>query len=180
MTSKLLGRDSAALPTAIAQFGKQMTSHSAAPSWFENGNQMSPNSSAGSSSSMALAQPSRVLIVEDELFVAWHLESLVRDLDLDVCALVPDGEGAIEQASDLDADLILMDISLGGRIDGVEAARRIRSQRDTAIVFITAYSDAATLARIKQEVPGAPVLAKPVSLERLRTAIASVLRSQSC
>jgi DNA-binding LytR/AlgR family response regulator len=76
----------------------------------------------------------------------------------------------------LDADLILMDISLGGRIDGVEAARRIRLERDTAIVFITAYSDAATLARIKQEVPGAPVLAKPVSLERLRTAIASVLR----
>lgn len=137
---------------------------------------MNPKSRAGSSSAMGLAQPCRVLIVEDELFVAWHLESLVRDLDLDVCALVPDGEGAIEQASDLDADLILMDISLSGRIDGVEAARRIRSERDTGIVFITAYSDAATLARIKQEVPGAPVLAKPVSLERLRTAIASVLR----
>jgi CheY-like chemotaxis protein len=180
MSSKLLGRDSAAAPAAIAPFRNKMISHSAAPTWFGSDNQMNPKSSAGSSSSMALAPTSRVLIVEDELFVAWHLESLVRDLDLDVCALVPDGEGAIEQASDLDADLILMDISLSGRIDGVEAARRIRSERDTAIVFITAYSDAATLARIKQEIPGAPVLAKPVSLERLRTAIASVLRSHPC
>lgn len=176
MSSKLLGRESAGSPAAIAPFEIKMISHSAAPTWFGSDNQMNPNPSAGSSSLMGLAQPSRVLIVEDELFVAWHLESLVRDLDLDVCALVPDGEGAIEQASDLDANLILMDISLSGRMDGVEAARRIRSQRDTAIVFITAYSDAATLARIKQEVPGAPVLAKPVSLERLRTAIASVLR----
>jgi CheY-like chemotaxis protein len=124
---------------------------------------------------MALAHPSRVLIVEDELFVAWHLESLVRDLELDVCALVPDGEGAIEQASDLEVDLILMDIHLSGRIDGVEAARRIRSERQAPIIFITAYSDAATHERINREVPGAPVLAKPVSLERLRTAIASVL-----
>jgi len=68
----------------------------------------------------------RVLIVEDELLVAWHLESLAREQNLEVCALVPDGDGAIEQATDLDADLILMDIRLAGRMDGIEAARRIR------------------------------------------------------
>lgn len=175
MNSKSLSRDAAAT-TATASSANKILSHSAASTWFGSDSQMTPKSGAGSSSSIGLEQPSRVLIVEDELFVAWHLESLVRDLDLDVCALVPDGEGAIEQASDLEADLILMDISLGGRIDGVEAARRIRSERATPIVFITAYSDAATLARIKQEVPGAPVLAKPVSLDRLRSAIASVLR----
>ena len=70
----------------------------------------------------------RVVIVEDELLVAWHLESLVRDQHHEVCALVPDGEGAIEQAGDLDADLVLMDIRLAGRMDGIEAARRIREK----------------------------------------------------
>src|SRR5687767_16030181 len=83
----------------------------------------------------------RVLIVEDELLVAWHLESLARDQHLDVCGLVPDGDGAIEQAEDLDVDLILMDIRLAGRMDGVEAARRIREQRSTPIIFITAHGD---------------------------------------
>ncbi len=120
----------------------------------------------------------RVLIVEDELLVAWHLESLVRDQSLEVCGLVPDGDGAIEQADDLDVDLILMDIRLAGRMDGIEAAKRIRQQRNTPIIFITAHGDSATCAHIERIVPGAPVLAKPVSAERLREAIASVLKPQ--
>ena len=122
------------------------------------------------------SQVPRVLIVEDELLVAWHLESLAREQNLEVCGLVPDGDGAIEQAIDLDADLILMDIRLAGRMDGIEAARRIREQRDTPIIFITAHGDQETRAHIAHMVPGAPVLAKPISAHRLRDAIASVLR----
>ena len=116
----------------------------------------------------------RVLIVEDELLVAWHLESMLRDQSHEVCALVPDGEGAIEQADDLDADLVLMDIRLAGRMDGIEAARRIRESRGTPVIFITAHGDPATRANVERVVPGAPVLAKPVSSEMLRDAIAAV------
>ena len=39
-----------------------------------------------------------------------------------------------------------MDISLSGQIDGVEAARRIREKRNVPVIFISAHSDAATLA----------------------------------
>jgi CheY-like chemotaxis protein len=113
------------------------------------------------------------LIVEDELLVAWHLESLLRDQSHEVCALVPDGEGAIEQAGDLDADLVLMDIRLAGRMDGIEAARQIRA-RGTPVIFITAHGDPTTRAHVERVVPGAPVLAKPVSGEKLRDAIAAV------
>ena len=118
----------------------------------------------------------RVLIVEDELLVAWHLESLVREQHLEVCGLVPDGDGAIEQAVDFDVDLILMDIRLAGGMDGIEAARRIRDQRDTPIIFVTAHGDQATRARIEQQLPGTPVLAKPITAERLKDAIASVMK----
>ena len=118
----------------------------------------------------------RVLIVEDELLVAWHLESLIREQSLEVCGLVPDGDGAVEQATDLDVDLVLMDVRLAGRMDGIEAARRIREQRDTPIIFITAHGDQETRAHIDLMVPGAPVLAKPISAHRLRDAIAAVLR----
>jgi CheY-like chemotaxis protein len=123
-------------------------------------------------------EPPRVLIAEDELLVAWHLESLVRDQRLEVCGLVPDGEGAIEQAGDLDVDLILMDIRLAGRMDGIEAARRIRESRQTPIIFITAHGDADTRAYIERTVPGAPVLAKPVTGDQLRAAIAAVMKPQ--
>ena len=118
----------------------------------------------------------RVLIVEDELLVAWHLESLSRERNLDVCGLVPDGDGAIEQATDLDADLILMDIRLAGRMDGIEAARRIREQRATPIIFITAHGDPATRTKIEQMLPGMPVLAKPITADSLKAAVASVLK----
>jgi two-component system, response regulator PdtaR len=133
--------------------------------------------------SQATAQPVRsskrslrVLIVEDELLVAWHLESLVRDQNLEVCGLVPDGDGAIEQATDLDVDLVLMDIRLAGPMDGIEAARRIRAQRDTPVIFITAHGDEATRAHIERIIPGAPVLAKPITADRLREAVAAVLK----
>jgi DNA-binding NarL/FixJ family response regulator len=102
----------------------------------------------------ATDRTARVLICEDELLVAWHLESLVREQSLEVCGLVPDGDGAVEQAADLNADLVLMDVRLAGRMDG----------------------DHATRAHIDRLLPGAPVLAKPISAERLRDAIASVLR----
>ena len=119
----------------------------------------------------------RVVIVEDELLVAWHLESLVRDQHHEVCALVPDGEGAIEQTGDLDADLVLMDIRLAGRMDGIEAARRIRESHGTPVIFITAHGDPETRKHIERVVPGAPVLAKPVTGDKLRDAIATVRRS---
>ena len=122
------------------------------------------------------SQVPRVLIVEDELLVAWHLESLAREQNLEVCGLVPDGDGAIEQATDLDADLILMDIRLAGRMDGIEAARRIREQRTTPIIFITAHGDPATRAKIEQVLPGTPVLAKPITAAILKEAIASVMK----
>jgi CheY-like chemotaxis protein len=124
----------------------------------------------------AATQLPRVLIVEDELLVAWHLESLSREQNLEVCGLVPDGDGAIEQAVDLDVDLVLMDIRLAGRMDGIEAARRIREQRDTPIIFITAHGDEATRAKIAQVLPGVPVLAKPITADRLKEALAAVMK----
>jgi CheY-like chemotaxis protein len=134
---------------------------------------MSPASQAATSPSKS-DDSLRVLIVEDELLVAWHLESLLRDQHHEVCSLVPDGQGAIEQAGDLDVDLVLMDIRLAGRMDGIEAARRIRETRDTPIIFITAHGDATTRATIERMLPGTPVLAKPITGDKLRTAIADV------
>jgi CheY-like chemotaxis protein len=121
----------------------------------------------------------RVLIVEDELFVAWHLETLAREFGLDVVGLVPDGEGAVEQSADADPDLVLMDINLAGQMDGVEAARRIRERGKAQVIFVTAFADQTTLGRIQGAVPGAQVLAKPVSADRLNQAMAKALSARS-
>jgi CheY-like chemotaxis protein len=121
----------------------------------------------------------RILIVEDEIFVAWHLESILKDLDFTVSGIVPDGRAAMAQTQELGVTLVLMDINLKGDLDGIETARRIRETSDAVVVFVTAYSDPATLDRIEAAVPGAPVLAKPVSSGRLRMAISKALEPRS-
>jgi CheY-like chemotaxis protein len=126
----------------------------------------------------ATANAPRILIVEDVLMAAWHLESLVHDLNFDLGGLAANGEEAIERADDLKPNVLLMDINLGKGMDGIEAARRICETVNTAVVFISAYTDDASLDRIKQTFPAAPVLAKPVTLEALRAAIAAVCKTK--
>jgi CheY-like chemotaxis protein len=123
----------------------------------------------------ARARAPRVLIVEDEFLVAWHLQEMLRDLDLPVSEIAADPQGAIACAADFEPALVLMDINLGDGPDGIEVARRIRADREVAVVFVTAYSDPATVRRIRQVVPDAPVVVKPPSMRDLRAAIAQVL-----
>jgi DNA-binding NarL/FixJ family response regulator len=113
----------------------------------------------------------RAVIVEDELFVAWHIESLLQDAEVEVCAIAADGEEAIDKVRDFLPDLVIMDINLGDGMDGIEAAERIREITDAKIVFVTANGDRKTVARVADLVPGAPVVAKPTSAAILRAAI---------
>jgi CheY-like chemotaxis protein len=57
-----------------------------------------------------------------------------------------------------------------------EVARWLRAVCDVPIVFVTAYSDEDTLERIHEQVPGAPVLSKPVYPEGLADAVAAVTK----
>lgn len=147
--------------------------------WFGS-NHADKNSAVPAQNTKSSVAPARrVLIVEDELFVAWHLETLAGEFGLDVVGLVPDGEGAVEQSADASPDLVFMDINLAGQIDGVEAARRIRLQRDVAVIFITAFADQSTLGRIHSAVPDAQVLNKPISSDRLQQAVNKALQSRA-
>jgi len=119
----------------------------------------------------AAASPRRALIVEDEIFVAWHLEELLTELKIPVCGLAATAVDAVDKARRLLPDLILMDVKLTGEGDGVDAAREIRTFSDVAIVFVTAFNDATTRARINATAPGAPIVSKPASTNSLRAAI---------
>lgn len=114
----------------------------------------------------------QVAIVEDELMVALTLEAMLEELGHQVVGLYARGEDAVPALLDEAVDMICMDINLGSGIDGVETARRLRERQPATILFISAYSDAATKARIADLVPGATLLTKPLSLEQLERAIA--------
>ena len=122
-------------------------------------------------SSLALR---RALIVEDEILIALDLEAEMHALGFDVCGLAPNARQARSLAMSNEPDVVLMDVNLEGGREGIEAARWLREVCETAVVFVTSYNDDDTVERIHQQVPGAPVLAKPVYRETLAGAVAAV------
>ena len=117
---------------------------------------------------------SRALIVEDETLFAIGLEMEMHDLGFDTCDLAADGHQAYAYAMSNRPDVVLMDVSLEGGREGIEVARWLSKVCDAPIVFVTGYTDCDTVERIHQQVPGAPVLSKPLYRDRLADAVAAV------
>ncbi|MBF0344774.1 MAG: response regulator [Nitrospirae bacterium] len=90
-----------------------------------------------------------ILVVEDESIVAMSIRDKLIELGYSVVDMVDSGHGAIKSAQLHKPDLVLMDIVLKGTMDGVEAAQHISNQLDIPVIFLTAYSDQATLNRAK-------------------------------
>jgi DNA-binding response OmpR family regulator len=117
----------------------------------------------------------RALIVEDELMIALDLEGAMSALGFDICGLASTADTARSIAMDNQPDVVLMDVNLDGGREGIEAARWLREACDAPIVFVTGYTDRDTVERIHEQVPGAPVLPKPIYGDRLADAVAAVM-----
>ncbi len=113
---------------------------------------------------------SKILIVEDEAIVAEDLASKLQRLGYAVAGIAADGEKAVRMARDFCPNLVLMDIRLEGKMDGIEAARDIQCRQDVPIVYLTAHSDTATLNRAKLTGPFGYIL-KPFEERELVTQI---------
>ena len=117
----------------------------------------------------------RVLVVDDEYFVALDAEEALAAAGFEVVGVATTAEEAVEIARAERPHLVLMDIRLAGVRDGIDAAAEIRGRLGIPSLFATAHSDAATRAR--GEGAAAPVgwLTKPYAPTELATAVASAL-----
>jgi PAS domain S-box-containing protein len=95
----------------------------------------------------------RVMIVEDESIVAEDIRRTLIKLGYTVPAVVSSGATAIKKAQEHVPDLILMDIMLKGEMDGIEAAKLIRTRFNIPVVYLTAFSDEKILERAKLTEP---------------------------
>jgi CheY-like chemotaxis protein len=123
-------------------------------------------------------QNTKILIVEDENIIALDIRSMLEDLGYMVSDVVSSGEESIDRACKMRPDLILMDIKLKGSIDGVSAAKEIHKQFRIPVVYLTAYSDQATLKRINNGKPS-PVINKPFDEKELRAVIDDTLNGRA-
>jgi CRP-like cAMP-binding protein/DNA-binding response OmpR family regulator len=115
-------------------------------------------------------QKTSILIVEDEAIVGRDIQECLEGLGYHVTGVVDTGVEAIDRATKDKPSLVLMDIMLRGKVDGIEAARKIHEQNNIPIVYLTAYADDATFERAKVTEPYGYIL-KPFKQIELRTVI---------
>jgi PAS domain S-box-containing protein len=118
---------------------------------------------------IAAAAP-RILIVEDEGIIASHIAMRLAKTGYEVAGIAESSEEAIDKISELNPELVLMDIRIKGEMDGIETAARIRDRFDIPVIYLTAHSDQETINRAK--LTGASgFLTKPIHHTSLSTAI---------
>ncbi len=116
----------------------------------------------------------RVLVVEDERLIAEEIQERLARLGFSIVGIVDTGEDAVQVAHMELPELILMDIRLKGKMDGIEAATEIRSEHNIPIIYLTAHSDQGTRRRAMETTPCGYVL-KPFREEDLLAAMETAL-----
>lgn len=114
--------------------------------------------------------PISILLVEDEGLIARDLEDTLTRLGYRVSGIASEGTQAIEMARELHPQLVVMDVSLRGEVDGIEAACAIQEDAPVPVIFLTGHSDTETLQRAVSTGP-LGYLTKPFQEADLRCAI---------
>jgi PAS domain S-box-containing protein len=117
----------------------------------------------------------KILVVEDESIIAADIRDCLENLGYAVAAIASDGENAVQLAETLQPDLVLMDIRLQGKMDGIQAAQQIWACSRIPVVYASGYSDHSTMERAKETGPFGYVL-KPIEERELYVAIETALQ----
>lgn len=116
-----------------------------------------------------------ILVVEDEAVIALDLQETLIGLGYTVYGPIATGEEALIAAAELRPDLVMLDIRLAGRLDGIAVAEQLRATMDVPIVFLTAHADAETVTRAGGTEPYAYLL-KPFDESELAITLQLVLQ----
>ncbi len=134
--------------------------------------------SADSSVCLKQEDVKNILIVEDEPSVAMHIESRLVSMAYNVVAKAVSAEEAVYNARKYQPDLILMDIKLDGKLDGIDAAEIINSNMNVPIIYLTAWMNDELITRAKATVPFGYIM-KPFHDSELRAMIEMALHKKN-
>ena len=112
----------------------------------------------------------KVMIVEDEVVIALRLQQRLTSMGFDITGIAYTGEEAVEKARSLRPDLILMDIMIPGKLDGIATANIVKAELDIPVVFLTAFSEDNIIERAKQTEPYGFIL-KPFQDREIKATI---------
>ena len=118
-----------------------------------------------------------ILIVDDSEIVRQVVRTFLESKGFSVCGEAADGSQAIEKATELTPDLILLDVAMPG-MNGVEAASILKAKLpNTPIVLFTMFSD--NVGQSLMEALGVnAVVGKPDGMSKLLECVNNLLGSQ--
>ncbi len=117
-----------------------------------------------------MKNPLRILIVEDEMVIGANISLQLSKFGYEVTGLVPRGEEALVHFRGNQPDIVLLDISLKGNIDGIQTAEIMQKEHDIPVIYLTANDDDAHFNRAKSTHPFA-FISKPYKNMDLKRAI---------
>ena len=117
----------------------------------------------------------RIIIVEDEPIIRMDIQSYLSKLGYAVLEALSSGEEAIEKVGKLKPDLVLMDIMLSDKMDGIDAAKIIMEKFDIPVIYLTAHTENNTLQRARETAPYGYIV-KPVTIDELYSTIEMALQ----
>jgi CheY-like chemotaxis protein/DNA-binding PadR family transcriptional regulator len=113
---------------------------------------------------------SKILVVDDEAIITMQLERRLSVMGYSVAGMAASGEDAVDKARRTRPDLVLMDIVMPGKMNGIEAAKIITKELDIPVVFVTAYADDTVIEQAKNARPYGYIV-KPFNELEIKAAI---------
>ena len=95
----------------------------------------------------------KLMLVDDAVIITSQLEKRLSKMGYEVVGSASSGEEAVDMARRLRPDLILMDIVMPGKLDGIEATDIIGAELDIPVIFLTAYVNDEYIKRAKSVEP---------------------------
>lgn len=113
---------------------------------------------------------SKILVVDDEAIITMQLEERLTAMGYTVAGMAASGEDAVDKARRTRPDLVLMDIVMPGKMNGIEAAKIVTQELDIPVVFVTSYADDAIIEKAKSVRPYGYIV-KPFNELEIKAAI---------
>lgn len=116
----------------------------------------------------------RVLIVEDEPLIAEDISDFLGDINFSSAGIAYDSETALDMMVNRHPDVVLLDITIEGSMNGIEIAQIIRQKYNIPFIFLTSHSDKTTLDAAKLTLPYGYIL-KPFNEKDLLSSLEMAL-----
>ncbi len=115
----------------------------------------------------------RIFCVEDNKDIACLLQLQLEDIGYQFCGTADNARDAVAGIGESKPDLVLVDIDLHGKLEGLEIGKFLGSKTDIPFIYISGHDDPKILENAKKTIPNGYLL-KPFGDQELRVALEMV------